>query len=78
MYKKQLCLYCKTGFSLLQLDKREPMCPYIHMHNGENCSFYNPMTSEIHAIKTEHSRINTIFRYTNPKARNTKEMANKI
>lgn len=41
--KQQLCPNCKTGHDSLMLDSREPMCPYISLHNGKQCPQYVPM-----------------------------------
>ena len=38
--KKSLCATCQRGLKALRLDPKEPMCPYIHLHNGEECKGY--------------------------------------
>ena len=36
----QLCPNCKTGADSLALDNKEPICPYIHLHNGQSCVMF--------------------------------------
>ncbi len=38
MFKRQICPICKTGLRMLELDRREPVCPYMGCHNGKKCS----------------------------------------
>lgn len=32
------CGRCATGKYLYELDNHEPICPYMHCHNGKSCS----------------------------------------
>lgn len=43
--KIKLCPNCKTGYEMLRLDPKEPVCPYLHLHNGENCTGFVPLNS---------------------------------
>lgn len=44
--ESRLCSECKTGASMLKLDEKEPMCPYIGFHNGKECSKYVAIESD--------------------------------
>lgn len=41
--KSKLCQSCRTGMDLLELDRQEPMCPYIENHNGKSCAMYQSL-----------------------------------
>lgn len=43
--KIKLCPNCKTGRDSIKLDPKEPVCPYLSLHNGEHCIKYVPMNS---------------------------------
>lgn len=34
---KQLCPVCKTGRDMKRLDPKEPVCPFMCMHDGKRC-----------------------------------------
>ena len=34
---KQLCPVCKTGRDMKRLDPKEPVCPFMCMHDGRRC-----------------------------------------
>ena len=34
---KQLCPVCKMGRDMIRLDPKEPVCPFMCMHNGRRC-----------------------------------------
>ncbi|MDO4756836.1 MAG: hypothetical protein Q4A54_10845 [Parabacteroides sp.] len=36
-FNQNLCPNCQTGADALALDNKEPICPYIHLHNGQSC-----------------------------------------
>lgn len=42
--KDYLCPKCKTGQDTYLLDNRNPFCPYLSFHNGDNCSMFKPMS----------------------------------
>lgn len=42
--KEYLCPKCKTGQDTYLLDNRNPFCPYLSFHNGDNCSMFKPMS----------------------------------
>lgn len=35
MKNTELCPKCQVGADAYKLDPKEPMCPYLHCHNGE-------------------------------------------
>ncbi len=39
----QFCPTCKTGQDTYLLDNKNPFCPYLHYHNGTDCTMYNPI-----------------------------------
>ncbi len=39
----QLCPTCKTGQDTYLLDNKNPFCPYLHCHNGTDCTMYKPI-----------------------------------
>ena len=41
--KVQLCPNCKTGADSYILDDKSPVCPYMHLHNGESCAKFKKM-----------------------------------
>ena len=43
----QLCPNCRTGKETYLLDKTEPTCPFIQLHNANGCVKYSPL------VKTE-------------------------
>lgn len=43
MFKRQICPICKTGLRMLELDRREPVCPYMGCHNGKKCSRFKQL-----------------------------------
>ena len=42
--KDYLCSKCKIGQDTYLLDNRNPFCPYLSFHNGDNCSMFKPMS----------------------------------
>lgn len=45
--KDYLCPKCKTGQDTYLLDNRNPFCPYLSFHNGDNCSMFKPMSKKL-------------------------------
>ncbi len=43
MHRKKICPNCLTGAKTYALDKRSPVCPYLHFNNGKKCPFYKPL-----------------------------------
>ncbi len=44
MKNTELCPKCQVGADAYKLDPKEPMCPYLHYHNGEKCTMFKEMT----------------------------------
>ncbi|MBR3995354.1 MAG: hypothetical protein IKI97_08750 [Clostridia bacterium] len=42
--KEQLCPKCLTGANSVQLDPREPFCPFFHLHSKNGCAGFIPIT----------------------------------
>ncbi len=40
------CPVCLTGKRTYELDKREPMCPYIHCYKDKKCCFFVDMNEK--------------------------------
>ncbi len=53
----QLCPTCKTGQETYLLDGKNPFCPYLHCHNGTDCTMYKPIEKQ--NIKTDSVKENS-------------------
>ena len=42
----QLCPSCQTGHDAYLLDSREPFCPFLHLHQGNECRGYVRIKAE--------------------------------
>lgn len=64
--KKPLCLSCKTGRELYELDSRSEMCHYISCYNfiKNKCRYYKPLEAD---IKTLIGKISGILPHTKKK-----------
>lgn len=40
---EQLCPKCQTGYYTYLIDNKSHFCPYIHCHNGTNCTMFKPL-----------------------------------
>ncbi len=41
-----LCNNCMVGKRTIELDEKEPMCPYISCHSGEYCPHFAEITKD--------------------------------
>jgi hypothetical protein len=39
-FNQNICPNCKTGADALALDNKEPICPFIYLHNGQSCVMF--------------------------------------
>jgi hypothetical protein len=44
-FNQNICPNCKTGADALALDNKEPICPFIHLHNGQSCVMFKEKQS---------------------------------
>lgn len=52
-YSPQLCPNCKTGMDSFLLDNHSPFCPYLYLHDGNNCPKFTAINSNEKDIEIE-------------------------